>query len=50
MTESFYFAHVPKDQVPNWEQDGWQVCGDFEGTHHEIFGTVLMRRDDVEAS
>jgi hypothetical protein len=45
MKTDFTIAHVPKDAVPLWEAVGWTVCGDFAGTHHDAFNTVLMRRD-----
>lgn len=47
MTE-FHIAHVPFEAVPDWEASGWVVCGDFEGTHHDKYESVLMRKDRAE--
>lgn len=48
MKTTFTIAHVPADQVPLWEAEGWRVDGDFKGTHHNAFNTVLMRRDEED--
>lgn len=48
MKTAFTIAHVPTDLVPAWQEEGWTVCGDFKGTHHDRFQTVLMRRDEED--